>query len=234
MVTANLPNPRSGVVAPATTAAMPRPSGYLPPARPIANSASLATNPSQSGFPSVLPQPTDPRRAAAAKLANPTPATQIGRYPGPTGIAPAAASGSGQYPMAATGLGVAGGSGQFGAALPADPRPDPRKAARGGSAFRPAGGFPGLLFSYCLTHVILSVPCHLCNQSFCIPCTSSRCLLVTWHADIASFFFKGESSNVRVQSDQKTTLLKPSVVTLHKMVRTKYSSWLMCWFPESW
>ena len=165
MVTANLPNPRSGVVAPATTAAMPRPSGYLPPARPVANSASLATNPSQPGFPSALPQPTDPRRAAAAKLANPTTATQIGRYPGSTGTAPAAASGSGQYPMAATGLGVAGGSGQFGAGLPADPRPDPRKAARGSSAFRPAGGFPGLPFSYFLTHVILSVPCPICVTS---------------------------------------------------------------------
>lgn len=152
MVAANLPNPRSGLVAPATTAAMPRPSGYLPPARPNANPfPNLGTNPSQPGFSSGLPQPTDPRRAAAAKLANPMPAAQIGHYPGHFGIAPATASGSGQYPMAATGLGAAGGSGQFGAALPADHRPDPRKAARTNSAFRPAGGFPGVSISYLRT-----------------------------------------------------------------------------------
>lgn len=156
MVTANLPNPWSGVVAPAATAAMPRPSGYIPPTRPIGNPvANSATNPSQSGFPSALPQPTDPRRAAAAKLANPMPATQIGRYPGQIGIGPAAASGPGQYSAVATGLGAAGGSGQLGAALPADPRSDPRKAARSSSAFRPAGGFPGLSFSYILTYVTL-------------------------------------------------------------------------------
>ena len=153
---ANLPNPRAGPIAAASqapaaaaAAAAPRPSSYMAPARQIANPApNLTTIPSQ-GFPSGLSQPTDPRRAAAAKSANPAAATQIGQYPvGRTGIAPAPASGSGQYPMAASGLGPGGGSGQFGAALPADPRPDPRKAARSAPAFRPASGFPGLPFSF--------------------------------------------------------------------------------------
>ena len=146
---ANLPNLRAGALpaalqAPAAAAAAARPSSHMVPARPIANPVpSLATNPSQ-GFPSGLPQPTDPRRAAAAKSGNPAPATQIGQYPvGRTGILPASALGSGQYPMAASGLGPGGGSGQFGAALAADPRPDPRKAARSAPAFRPAAGFPG-------------------------------------------------------------------------------------------
>ena len=161
---ANVPNPRAGPMAAASqapaaaaTAAASRPSAYMAPARPIATpAANLATNPSQ-GFPSGLPQPTDPRRAAAAKSANPMPASQIGQYPiGRSGIAPAPASG---YPMAASGLGPGGGSGQFGSALPADPRPDPRKAVRSASALRPAGGFPGLPFSF---FFISQLPCCCC------------------------------------------------------------------------
>lgn len=154
---ASVPNSRAGPLAaapqmPAAAAAAPRTSSNIPPARPIANPVpQLATNTGQ-GFQSGLPQPTDPRRAAAAKSANPMPATQISRYPGQSGIAHA--SGSGPYPMTATGLGPGGGSGQFGGALPADPRPDPRKAARSGPAFRPSGGFPGspftLFFMSCL------------------------------------------------------------------------------------
>ena len=181
---ANLPNPRAGLMAAASqapsataaAAAPPRSSSYMAPARQTANPAlSLTTNPSQ-GFPSGLPQPTDPRRAAAAKSANPAVATQIGQNPvGRTGIAPAPASGSGQHPMAASGLGPGGGSGQSRAALPADPRHDPRKAARSAPAFRPASGFPGLPFSFFIVSAVLVLFEQECPTSCLIRSAEALC-----------------------------------------------------------
>lgn len=145
MVSASLTNPRAGPLNPAP--AVQKPTSFIPPVRPVANpTAGLAANPSQPGYASAgFSQPSDPRRAAVVKSANPALATQIGQYPGP-----AAASGSGQYPMASSGLGAGGLSGQYGAALPADPRQDPRKAARSTSSFTPAAGFPGEHFLFSL------------------------------------------------------------------------------------
>ena len=167
-------------------AAAQRPSAYPAPVQPIANpSANFAINPSHSAPPGAgLSQPTDPRRAAAAKSANLAPATQIGQYPGQPGVGSAEPAGSGQYPMAGPGPGAGLLPGQGGAALPADFRPDPRKAARGASAFRPAGGFPGsiyLLYSIAcqlfadavmallsMSHSLLQLMCHNSLSLLCV------------------------------------------------------------------
>lgn len=146
MGTANVASdaaPASGL---APIPALPYPSSYVPPSRPA--SQPLANPAGNPGYPMAnLPQPTDPRRAAAARAANPAPAGQIGQYPGQIGAgAGATSSGSGQYPSAA-GLGPAGAPGQTGVSLPvdprADPRVDPRTDPRTKSAFRLAGGYAG-------------------------------------------------------------------------------------------
>ena len=129
--------------------ALPDPSSYAPPSRPV--SQPLANPAGNPGYPMAnLPQPTDPRRAAAARAANPAPAGQIGQCPGQIGAgAGATSSGSGQYPTSA-GLGLAGAPGQSRRGMPveprADPRVDPRTDPRTKSAFRPAGGYAGVSF----------------------------------------------------------------------------------------
>ncbi|KAL0039615.1 hypothetical protein WJX77_003445 [Trebouxia sp. C0004] len=139
MGTANVASAAAPAPALAPSPALSDPSSYIPPSRPASHHL---PNP---GYPMAeLPQPTDPRRAAAARAANPAPG---GQYPGQIGAsAGATSSGSGQYPSAA-GLGLAGASGQSGRGLPgdprADPRVDPRTDPRTKSAFRPAGGYAG-------------------------------------------------------------------------------------------
>ena len=145
MGTANAASAAAPAPALAPSPALPDPSSYVPPSRPASHPlANPAGNP---GYPMAnLPQPTDPRRAAAARAANPAPAGQIGQYPGQIAAgAGATSSGSGQYPSAA-GLGLAGASGQSGRGLPVDPRADPRVDPRTKSAFRPAGGYTGAFF----------------------------------------------------------------------------------------
>lgn len=149
MGTANAASAAAPAPALAPSPALPDPSSYNPSSRPASHPL-----PNPAGNPSYpmanLPQPTDPRRAAAARAANPAPAVQIGQYPGQIGAgAGATSAGSGQYPTAA-GLGPAGVSGQSGRGLPvdprADPRVDPRTDPRTKPAFRPAGGYPGAFF----------------------------------------------------------------------------------------
>ncbi len=145
MGTASAASAAAPALALAPNPALPDPSSYVPPSRPASHPL-----PNPAGNPSYpmpnLPQPTDPRRAAAARAANPAPAGQIGQYPGQIG---AGAGGSGQYPPAA-GLGPAGVSGQTGRDMPvdprADPRVDPRTDPRTKSAFRPPGGYAGAVF----------------------------------------------------------------------------------------
>ncbi len=149
MGTASAASAAAPALALAPCPALPDPSSYVPPSRPASHPLpNPAANPS---YPMAnLPQPTDPRRAAAARAANPAPAGQIGQYPGQIGAgAGATSSGSGQYPAAA-GLGLAGAPGQSGRGMPveprADPRVDPRTDPRTKSAFRPAGGYAGVSF----------------------------------------------------------------------------------------
>jgi hypothetical protein len=142
MGTASAASAAAPALALAPCPALPDPSSYVPPSRPASHPLpNPAANPS---YPMAnLPQPTDPRRAAAARAANPAPAGQIGQYPGQIGAgAGATSSGSGQYPAAA-GLGLAGAPGQSGRGMPveprADPRVDPRTDPRTKSAFRRLG-----------------------------------------------------------------------------------------------
>ena len=162
--------------------AMPTPPAYLPPSRPPPNpAANSAATPAQPGYLlGNLPQPTDPRRAAAAKAANPGPAPQNGQQPGQ--VAPpraAVAPGAGQYPAAAAGLGTAGASGQFGRALPADPRADPRVDPRTKSAFGPAGGYKGALYMFGILLLCLTISTACCTPnlrllpSFCLRTTAA-------------------------------------------------------------
>jgi len=173
MGTANAASAAAPAPVLAPSPALPDPSSYVPPSRPA--SYPLANPAGKPGYPMAnLPQPTDPRRAAAARSANPAAAGQIGQYPGQIGAgAGATSSGSGQYPPAA-GLGLAGASGQSGKGLPvehrADPRVDPRTDPRAKSAFRPAGGYAGACFVlgfcsscwHCILHFSVSQPNNLC------------------------------------------------------------------------
>lgn len=153
MGTANAASAAAPAPALAPSQALPDLSSYVPPSRPA--SQPLGKPAGNPGYPMPnLPQPTDPRRAAAARASNPAPAGQIGQYPGQIGAgAGATSSGSGQYPTAAglgpTGVSV-GVSGQSGRGMPMDPRADPRVDSRTDprtkSAFRPAGVYAGVLF----------------------------------------------------------------------------------------